>query len=72
MAREKVPQKTALRRTPEGQIEQVWIRRCSNCRCWFGTPWYRDRWCCPGCEDAEKRREQREQKRWPMARKVER
>ena len=77
MAREPVKQKEALRRQPDGSIIKVWIRRCERCRCWFGTPEYRDQWCCQGCEDAAKRREKsrqnpREKKTWPTARKVER
>ena len=37
--------------------EEVYLRKCPNCRCWFGTPWYRDVWCCQACEDADKRRQ---------------
>lgn len=59
-----------MRRHEEHEVyrgdDKVFIRKCNHCGCWFGTPWYHDEYCCPGCKDAEKRR----QKRWPNARKV--
>ena len=45
-----------FRRMPDGEIVKVYLRRCENCRCWFGTPWYQDEFCCPACKEAAKKR----------------
>jgi hypothetical protein len=49
----------------------VWMRRCPRCGCWFGTPRKDDLYCSSQCENW-KPEEQKEQKIWPKARKVER
>lgn len=41
----------------DGEVEEVYLRKCHHCNCWFGTPWYWDTYCCPGCQDAPARRE---------------
>jgi hypothetical protein len=46
----------AYRYEDDGKPIKVYLRKCQNCRCWFGTPWYQDEFCCPHCMDAAKKR----------------
>lgn len=61
-------QRISYRTSENGKREPVYIRSCTMCRVWFGTPFEDEPWECPVCRG---RNQRREKKTWPMARKVE-
>lgn len=61
-------QKIFYRRGKDGERIKIYVRTCWRCRVWYGTPFEEEPWECPMC----KGKREKEQKRWPMARKVER